>query len=115
MKKAWSTGLRITIAFLGAFLLLIPAAYGTEVLIATTTPYYNGYYTSFTYQLGNNVFRSSDGTLHAALVANYELWYYKSTDGGATWSGAKIPSGHDGNVIAASLVVDHNGKGIHLI
>ncbi len=46
-----------------------------ETLVTTTQAYYTGYYTSFYFQTGNNLFEEADGTLHVAYVENYELYY----------------------------------------
>lgn len=83
--------------------------YGGEEFVTSTQTYYTDYYTSFANHAGNNLFREADGTLHMAIIENYELYYLHSDDEGASWSKTKVPTGHDGDLYWAALTVDRNG------
>ena len=69
-----------------------------------------GYFTGFGRWTINSFIEDVDGSLHAAYVDNYELFYFHSTDNGETWSKEKIITGHEGDIRYACLAVDLNGK-----
>lgn len=63
-----------------------------------------GRFTNYSY------YKDVSGTEHLAVVDNYELYYYKSTNDGADWSKEKIITGHEGDIYIAAITVDNNGK-----
>lgn len=85
-------------------------AYATETKVTDTIPYNTASFVGFLYQNGNNLYREDNGTLHMAIVQNYELWYFKSTNNGTNWTSEKIITGQEGDLRLAALTVDQNGK-----
>lgn len=69
-----------------------------------------GNFTSFGHWTINSFIEDVDGSLHAAYVDNYELFYFHSTDDGQTWTKEQIITGHEGDIRYAALAVDLNGK-----
>ena len=108
MKKIFF-GLQLAAVLLISFLLIPRGVMAEEIPVTTTQTYNAGYFTGFLFEIGNNLFREADGTLHMAIVDNYEVWYLTSSDEGVTWSKTKVPTGHDGDIRMANLVVDHDG------
>ncbi len=82
---------------------------GDEFLVKGMQSFSTGYSTSFLEQTGSNLYLDQEGTLHLAYVDNYELWYAYSSDQGETWQIEKVPTGYDGDVNRAALVVDKDG------
>jgi hypothetical protein len=78
--------------------------------IDTGQVFRTGYFTGFARTTINSFFEDESGDLHIAYVDNYELFYFKSTDDGLTWSKVKIITGHEGDIRMATLTVDNNGK-----
>ncbi|MBI5022161.1 MAG: T9SS type A sorting domain-containing protein [Ignavibacteriales bacterium] len=66
--------------------------------------------TSFGHYTINAYFKEPNGTEHLAYVDNYELFYFKSTDNGVSWSKEKIITGHEGDIQNCALTVDTAGK-----
>ena len=69
-----------------------------------------GYFTGFGRWTINSFIEDVDGSLHAAYIDNYELFYFHSIDNGHTWTKEQIITGHEGDVRYAALAVDLNGK-----
>jgi hypothetical protein len=69
-----------------------------------------GYFTSFGHWTINSFIEDIEGNLHIAYVDNYELFYFRSTDDGETWSKEQIITGNEGDIRFAALAVDLNGK-----
>ena len=83
----------------------------SETRVDTTQQFYtNDEWVTFTSVNGTNLYHEADGTLHMALVDNYELWYYKSTNNGKSWAKEKAATALDGKVRYAVMTVDQNGK-----
>ena len=106
---------KIRIAALAIFCVIFsPLAHATETFLETTQTWYSYGFPSpatFYHMNGNNAFQDANGTVHMAYVDNYELYYVESTDGGVTWQNKeKVPTGHDGDIRTAAIVVDHNGR-----
>jgi hypothetical protein len=66
--------------------------------------------TSFGHYTINSYFKEANGTEHLAYVDNYKLFYFKSTNNGATWSKEQITTGHEGDIQNCALTVDTAGK-----
>lgn len=66
--------------------------------------------TSFGRLTNYSYYKDVGGTEHLAIVDNYELFYYKSTNDGADWSKEKIITGHEGDIYIAAMTVDNSGK-----
>jgi len=69
-----------------------------------------GYFTGFGHYTINSFIEDVDGSLHAAYVDNYELFYFRSIDNGQTWTKEQIITGHEGDIRFVTLAVDLNGK-----
>ncbi len=69
-----------------------------------------GYFTGFGHWTINSFIEDVDGSLHAAYVDNYELFYFHSTDNGQGWTKEQIITGHEGDIRYAALAVDLDGK-----
>jgi hypothetical protein len=107
MKSIFSL---ITLITMVIFCTPLCASFHFQISEMDTAPaFYTGYFTSFSYTVGTNLFQDNQGILHFAYVRNYELWYFRSEDDGKTWSGNKIPTGHDGDVCRAAITVNKDG------
>jgi len=69
-----------------------------------------GYFTTYSSYTTNSFIEDDRGNLHVAYVNNYELFYFKSSNNGQTWSKEKIITGHEGDIRMATMTVDNNGK-----
>ena len=72
--------------------------------------FYTGYFTGFGHYTTNSFIEDVNGDLHIAYVDNYELFYFKSTDDGETWTKEQIITGFEGDIRYAVLAIDLNGK-----
>lgn len=108
--KTWSVRSIWGVMLFTCMIIFSQSVYGGEEFVTSTQTYYTDYYTSFSNHAGNNLFREANGTLHLAIIENYELYYLRSLDGGTTWAKEKVPTGHDGDIHWATLTVDRNGK-----
>jgi len=80
-----------------------------ETVIGDTQPYYAGYYTGFASSYGHGAFMEDDGTIHLAMIENYELFHYLSNDDGQTWTSEQVVTGHEGLMNIATITVDRDG------
>jgi hypothetical protein len=71
--------------------------------------YYTDYFTGFSTLLYRSLFQDDLGGLHLAYVANYELFYFYSSDGGASWSQEQVITGHEGGIYRAVIAADASG------
>jgi len=69
-----------------------------------------GYATGFGHHTLNSFFKEPDGDEHIAYIDNYNLYYFKSTDNGNTWSKTQIITSHEGDMYNCALTVDTTGN-----
>ncbi|MBA4313035.1 MAG: hypothetical protein C0417_10445 [Chlorobiaceae bacterium] len=81
---------------------------GSQVDVGLT--WRTGTATSFGHYTINSYFKEPNGNEHFAYVDNYKLFYFKSTDNGATWSKEQITTGHEGDIQNCALTIDTAGK-----
>lgn len=77
--------------------------------IDTGLTYKTGYFTAFQRYYFQSFIEDDNGFLHISYIDNYELYYYKSTDNGLSWTGEKVVTGHEGDIYSAALTVDEAG------
>jgi len=70
----------------------------------------NGVYKSYSPISEKGFFKDNNDVLHIAFISNYELYYYYSNDNGKTWTGEKIITGQEGNIIKAIICANDESK-----
>lgn len=58
----------------------------------------------------SNLFKDSEGKLHAAYVDNFKLYYLTSADQGETWETEQVITGFEGKIWLSGIVVNSEGK-----
>jgi hypothetical protein len=64
----------------------------------------------FSHYNNNSYFKEPNGTHHLAYIDNYDLYYIKSTDDGASWTKEQVITGHEGDHYVCAITVDTSGK-----
>lgn len=81
-----------------------------ETYVDLGAAFHTDYFTSYSAMMPRGLYEDAGGGLHMAYLANYELFYYHSADGGATWTGEQVPTGHEGDLYRAVIAADATGK-----
>lgn len=81
---------------------------GSQIDVGET--WRTGLATSFAHYSINPYFKEINGNEHLAYVDNYKLFYFKSTDNGASWIKQQVITGHEGDIQTCALTVDTAGN-----